>query len=472
VLAWQRAGAAGAHLEPLRPRQLVAHPLCESSTNQTGPEFVEHSPFGGMPDPAPRGRGGGARLVAAAALVYCVACGAGAAAWQLPPSARLPRGRGRVCVLMGTQTEPGGPGGGDPGLSKAKQERSQIAALKRLGGVKARVRPSAENEDLVGQWVPSSWVEDVDFTRGAPALAPGTLVAVDCVDGYRRYAEVVGVSGLPFQRSYKVLESLSGKIRVQSPADVLLPTDSGLAKCVLGRSRVGGASAGAVAQEPAPAYTGTRAPTTTLTRPPAAEGSAGPAAGGAAPTASKRARLRAWVGNRTRSLVAWLSPDVNDTAAPPPVGGAEAPPPPADSPAVELRPEGHSAADKPLAKMEFTFAKLNAVEANWKQWGIQTKTATAKMNAVEANKKQWGIRVPSSPAEGASQRRVGSTRPAGNACARMNHASVCLLLAHISPSHAICIRVEGGGNRRECWQRSPHRKRKCCKVLERAEGSV
>jgi len=284
---------------------------------------------------------------------------------------------------------------------------------------------------------PSSWQEGEDYIRPAarPRLAPGTLVAVDYDDGYRRYAEVVGVSGLPFKRTYKVLESLSGKVRALSPSDVLLPTDDGLAKCALGRRRVGAANAGALELVPLPVYTGTRAPATqTLERP----------AASAAPTPGKRARLRAFLRSRAQKFVSWLSSpaplpllsvpettsssETSVTVAAPASGAAVT-----RGEAVERWREG-SMGDKPSAKMVFTKAKLNAVEANWKQWGIKNSMSTAKLNAVSANTKQWGI-PPSASGENVIQRHIGNIDPAGMSVHHFVPVSIC---SHI---HTLIRRV-------------------------------
>ena len=297
---------------------------------------------------------------------------------------------------------------------------------------------------------PSSWHEGEDYIRPAarPRLAPGTLVAVDYDDGYRRYAEVVGVSGLPFKRSYKVLESLSGKVRALSPSDVLLPTDDGLAKCALGRRRVGAANAGALELVPSPVYTGTRAPATqTLERP----------AASAAPTPGKRARLRAFLRSRAQKFVSWLSspaplpllslPETTSssessvTVAVPTSGAAVT-----LGEAVERRREG-STGDKPSAKMDFTKAKLNAVEANWKQWGIKSSMSTAKLNAVSANKKQWGIQAPSASRENVIQRLIGNIDPAGISVHQF--VPVCIYSHTFITSYVVRIRIESKAIRYE-----------------------
>jgi hypothetical protein len=285
-----------------------------------------------------RARPGRNSLVAAVVLLCCAACGESAAAWKLPQQPH-PRGPGKAWMIS---SAPGG-GDGDQSLRNAHEEWSRIAGLHQ--GVKC-VRASPENEDLVGKWVPSSWKEGEDYIRDAPLarLAPGTLVAVDCADGYRRYGEVVGVSGL----TYKVLENLSGKVQALSPSDVLLPTESGLAKCAVGRRRVAAANRGALELAPPPANTGTRAPTTTLERPAAI----------AALTPGKRARLPQLSVPETSG-----SSEANVTGAPAPATG----PAVTRGKAKERRREGHSAEDKPSAKMDRISLRQarNRLGADW-----------------------------------------------------------------------------------------------------------
>ena len=92
-------------------------------------------------------------LVALAVLVYCAAWGSVATAWQLPLLVQHSRGRGQAFFLRSRGGLAVDAQDGDRSLRKAKEERTQIAALQRLGGVKAGVRPSKENEDLIGKWV-------------------------------------------------------------------------------------------------------------------------------------------------------------------------------------------------------------------------------------------------------------------------------------------------------------------------------
>ena len=288
--------------------------------------------------PARRGRNG---LVSAVVMVCCAACGEGAAAWQLPKLVHS-SGRGKALMISSAPTGARPGGDGDQRLRNAQEERSQIAGLHQ--GVK-RVRASPENEELVGKWVPSSWKEGEDYIRDAPLarLVPGTLVAVDCADGYRRYGEVVGVSGL----TYTVLESLSGRVQAFPPSDVLLPTESGLEKCAVGRRRVAAANRGALELAPPPVNTGTRAPTTTLGRP----------AVSAAPTPGKRARLP------QLSVPETSSSEANVTGAPAPATGAAV----TRGKAKERRREGHSAEDMPSAKMDLKRLRQarNRLGADW-----------------------------------------------------------------------------------------------------------
>jgi hypothetical protein len=285
--------------------------------------------------PAQRGRNG---LVATVVLVCCAACGEGAAAWQLPQLVQS-NGQGKAWMISRAH----GGGDGDQRLRNAQEERSKITGLNQ--GVK-RVRASPENEELVGKWVPSSWKGGEDYIQDAPlaTLAPGTLVAVNCADGYRRYGEMVGVSGL----TYKVIESLSGKVQAFSPSDVLLPTESGLEKCAVGRRRVAAANRGALELAPPPANTGTRAPTTTLERP----------AASAAPTPGKRVRLPQLSLPETSG-----SSEANVTGAPAPAIGAVV----TRGKAKERRREGHSAEDKPSAKMDLIGLRQtrNRLGADW-----------------------------------------------------------------------------------------------------------
>jgi hypothetical protein len=133
--------------------------------------------------------------------------------------------------------------------------------------------------------------------------------------------------------------------------------------------------------------------------------------------------MRAFLRSRAQKFVSWLSSpaplqllsvaettsssETSFTVAAPASGAAVT-----RGEKVERRREG-SMGDKPSAKMDFTKAKLNAVEANWKQWGIRNSMSTAKLNAISANKKQWGIQAPSAYGENVIQRRIGNIDPAG-----------------------------------------------------------
>ena len=69
---------------------------------------------------------------------------------------------------------------GDRSLRKAKEERTQIAALQRLGGVKAGVRPSKENEDLIGKWVCTCVCVCVRVCTCLHLLARSSLYSTPC----------------------------------------------------------------------------------------------------------------------------------------------------------------------------------------------------------------------------------------------------------------------------------------------------
>jgi hypothetical protein len=137
-----RAGPVSSHTRPW------ARPWFEPPNRHEPSD--RHERRARMRQKAPAGQEG---LVTLAVLVYCAAWGSCAAAWQLPLLVQHSRGRGQAFFLRSR----GGLGvdaqDGDRSLRKAKEERTQIAALQRLGGVKAGVRPSKENEDLIGKWV-------------------------------------------------------------------------------------------------------------------------------------------------------------------------------------------------------------------------------------------------------------------------------------------------------------------------------
>jgi hypothetical protein len=109
-------------------------------------------------------------------------------------------------------------------------------------------------------------------------------------------------------------------------------------------------------------------------------------------------------------------------------------------PRLSLKPTGHHRAQLPKAK-------LNAIEANQKQWGIggaaspqaappkaEAALPKAKLNAVEANQKQWGIGGAASPqaAQAASSGSAGGA-PKG----RGDYSQYRLLNDQVSPPRMV-----------------------------------
>jgi hypothetical protein len=65
--------------------------------------------------------------------------------------------------------------------------------------------------------------------------------------------------------------------------------------------------------------------------------------------------------------------------------------------------------------------------------------STAKLNAVSANTKQWGI-PPSASGENVIQRHIGNIDPAGMSVHHFVPVSIC---SHtFIPSYVVCIRIE------------------------------